>query len=101
MPEFNQPRKRIIQLIIFATFIVLLARLFVLQVISTKYVRMAEENAIYRKIIYPSRGIIFDRKRKAILNNSIMYDLIVTPNQVKNMDTSYFCELMDIDTAEF
>jgi penicillin-binding protein 2 len=101
MPEFNQPRKRIIQLIIVATFIILLARLFVLQVISTKYVRMAEENAIYRKIIYPSRGIIFDRKRKAILNNSIMYDLIVTPNQVKNIDTSYFCELMDIDTAEF
>lgn len=101
MPEFNQPRKRIIQLLIFATFLILLARLFVLQIFSTKYARMAEENAIYRKIVYPSRGIIFDRKHRAILNNSIMYDLIVTPNQVKNIDTGYFCELMEIDTAEF
>lgn len=101
MPEFNQPRKRVIQLIIFATFIILVARLFILQVISTKYGRMAEENAIYRKVVYPSRGIIFDRKHRAMLNNSIMYDLIVTPNQVKGIDTAYFCELMDIDTAEF
>ena len=26
---------------------------------------------------------------------------MVTPSQVKNIDTAYFCQLMDIDTAEF
>ena len=26
---------------------------------------------------------------------------MVTPSQVKNMDTTYFCQLMEIDTAEF
>ena len=27
--------------------------------------------------------------------------LMVTPSQVKNIDTAYFCQIMGIDTAEF
>ena len=46
-------------------------------------------------------GHYFERHLKAILNNTIMYDLMVTPSQVKNIDTNYFCQLMEIDTAEF
>ena len=30
-----------------------------------------------------------------------MYDLMVTPAEVKNFDTTSFCRLMEIDTAEF
>ncbi len=56
---------------------------------------------MFRKSVYPSRGIIYDRKGKAILNNTILYDLMVTPSLVKNIDTNYFCQLMEIDTAEF
>lgn len=59
------------------------------------------DNAVYPKIIYPERGIIYDRKGKAILNNSIMYDLMVTPAIAKNIDTVEFCEIMRIDTAEY
>ena len=59
------------------------------------------DNAVYPKIVYPERGIIYDRKGKAILNNTRIYDLMVTPAEVKNIDTLEFCRLMDIDTAEF
>src|SRR5690606_34824690 len=38
---------------------------------------------------------------RAILNNTIMYDLVVTPNEVKNIDTTEFCTLLQIDTASF
>ena len=38
---------------------------------------------------------------KAILNNTIMFDLMVTPAEVKNFDTLSFCRLMEMDTAEF
>jgi penicillin-binding protein 2 len=101
MPVFNQSRSRIIRLIFLATFVVIIAQLFYLQVISGKYRRLADENAIQKNIIYPSRGIIFDRNNKAILNNTLTYDLMVTPSQVKNLDTAFLCKLMDIDTAEF
>ena len=55
----------------------------------------------FRNAFIQNRGIIYDRHGKAILNNTIMYDLMVTPSQVRNIDTNYFCELLDIDTAEF
>jgi penicillin-binding protein 2 len=101
MPVFNQSRSRIIRLIFLATFAVIIAQLFHLQVISDKYTKMADENAIFTKRIYPSRGIIFDRKNKAILNNTLMFDLMVTPSEIKRIDTAYFCQLMEIDTTEF
>lgn len=59
------------------------------------------DNAVYPKVKYPDRGIIYDRNGKAILNNTIMYDLEVTPNQVKGVDTAYLCQLLEIDTVEF
>lgn len=101
MPVFNQSRSRIIRAIFLASFVVLIAQLFHLQVVSREYKRQADINAIFAKRIYPSRGIIFDRKNKAILNNILMYDLMVTPSEVKAIDTGYFCQLMEIDTAEF
>ncbi len=62
---------------------------------------MADENAILRKTIYPPRGLLFDRKKRAVLNNAITYDLMVTPALAKGIDTVFFCRLMEIDSAEF
>jgi penicillin-binding protein 2 len=101
MSVFNQSRSSIIRVIFAGMFLIIAAQLFHLQIISKKYKQQAQENALFRKSVYPTRGIIFDRKGKAILNNTILYDLMVTPSQVKNMDTSYFCQLLGIDTAEF
>ena len=101
MPVFNQSRSNIIRLIFGGLFLVITAQLFNLQIISNKYKRQAQENALFQKRIYPNRGIIFDRKGKAMLNNAILYDLMVTPSQVKNIDTAFFCQLLDIDSLEF
>jgi penicillin-binding protein 2 len=101
MSVFNQSRSNIIRLIFAGMFLIIAAQLFHLQIVSAKYKKQAQENALFRKSIYPTRGIIYDRKGKAILNNTILYDLMVTPAQVKNIDTAYFCQLLGIDTAEF
>src|SRR5580692_3083778 len=101
MPVFNQSRSNIIRLIFAGMFLIIAAQLFHLQIVSKKYKQQAEKNALFRKSVYPTRGIIYDRKGRAILNNTIFYDLMVTPSQVKNIDTAYFCQLLEIDTAEF
>jgi penicillin-binding protein 2 len=101
MSVFNQSRSNIIRLIFAGLFLIISVQLFHLQIISKKYKLQAQANALFRKSVYPTRGIIYDRKGKAILNNTIFYDLVVTPSQVKNIDTAYFCQLMNIDTAEF
>ncbi len=101
MSVFNQSRSYIIRLIFLLVFLVIIGQLFNLQVISGKYQQLAQDNAVFRKVIYPPRGIIYDRNGKAILRNTQMYDLMVTPSTVKRVDTAYLCRLLSIDTAEF
>jgi len=100
MSVFNQSRQTVIRLIFAATFLIIVVRLFMLQVVSGKYKTQALDNAVYRKVVYPDRGIIFDRNNKPILNNTIIYDLTVTPYEVKDIDTTLLCSLLSIDTAE-
>lgn len=101
MSVFNQSRSNIVRLIFLGIFFIIVIQLFNLQVISGNYRKLAMDNAVFRKVVYPNRGIIYDRKGKAILNNTIMYDLVVTPYAVKNIDTQSLCKLLEIDTAEF
>ena len=101
MSVFNQSRSGIIQIAFGFVFLVIIGQLVNLQVFSAKYKLAAENNAIYRKIIYPDRGIIYDRNGKSILENTIMYDLVVTPVEAKGVDTLSLCNLMEIDTVEF
>ena len=62
MSVFNQSRKNVIRLIFIAMFVVIIARLFSLQVVSSKYKLLAEDQGIFRKVVYPDRGIVFDAK---------------------------------------
>jgi penicillin-binding protein 2 len=101
MSVFNQSRSRVIRLIFFAAFLIIIAQLLNLQVFSGKYRGMAMDNAILKKVVYPPRGIVFDRQRNAIVNNTTAFDLMITPAQAKGIDTAFFCRLMEIDTAEF
>lgn len=101
MSVFNQSRKRVIQFIMLGTVLVIVARLFFLQVVETKYSKLADANAHLRKVIYPSRGIVYDRHGRAVMRNEALYDLMVTPINVKNIDTAYMCEVLEIDKKEF
>jgi penicillin-binding protein 2 len=101
MSVYNQNRGGIIQIIIGTIFILIVGQLISLQVVSNKYKLAADNNAIYRKIIYPDRGIIYDRKKRALLENTISYDLVVIPNEAKGVDTAALCAILQIDKEEY
>jgi len=102
MSVFNQSRSRVIRIIFLVAFIFIIAQLFYLQIIDGKHRQLAAmDNAVFAKVDYPERGIIFDRKGRAILNNTIIYDLMVTPSEIKGIDTLDFCNLIGIDIEEF
>lgn len=101
MSVFNQSRSRIIRLIFLVVFVVIIAQLFNLQLVESKYKQLAMDNAVFPKIVYPERGIIYDRKGKAILNNTIIYDLMVTPAEAVSTNKEDFCQLMEMDTTEY
>jgi penicillin-binding protein 2 len=83
--------------------LIIILRLFILQVVDKKYSVMANEQGRFRMVVYPNRGILFDRKGKAVLRNTVIYDLMVTPSKLYGMhlDTLSLCKILNIDTAEF
>jgi penicillin-binding protein 2 len=94
-------RKFVVQGIFIAIAVILLARLFYIQVVSDEYILSAENNVIRRLPIYPARGVILDRKEKILVQNEPVYDLMVIPREVKPFDTLKFCQLVGIDKAGF
>jgi len=101
MPAFNQSRQNFIRILFLVSFIVLILRLLFLQLGSNKYDLLALDNAVSKKIIYPDRGIIFDRKGKSILENTLTYDLMINPTQLKGMDTLGLCKILNISVDVF
>lgn len=95
----NQPR---VILGIFITVIfIFLVRLFYVQVIDDAYKLSATNNVLLYITEYPARGLVYDRNGKLIVYNEAVYDLMVTPRQVKNIDTLAFCNLIGITIDEF
>jgi len=76
-------------------------RLFYLQVIDNQYKLSAENIVLRYEKQYPARGNIYDRNGNLLVYNEALYDLMVIPGQVKNIDTAAFCELLQIDCSEF
>ncbi len=76
--------------------IILVVRLFFLQVLSPNYKMIAKDNVIKKLTIYPSRGLIVDRKGRIIVYNDAVYDILVQQNITKNLDTARLCELLNI-----
>ena len=101
MPAFNQSRKNVILLIFAGAFLIIISQLMNLQLFSSKYKIMADDQGKFRKVIYPDRGIVYDRNKKAILQNTSIYDLMVIPNKLKGVDTAGLCKILGIDTAQF
>jgi penicillin-binding protein 2 len=82
-------------------FLVIILQLANLQIFSSKYKIMADDQGKFRKVIYPDRGIVYDRHHKAILQNMTIYDLMLAPNKLKGVDTFALCKILQIDTAQF
>lgn len=102
MSVFNQSRSNVIRLIFVAAFGVLTLRLFFLQVLDKgTYGSTADNQAFFKKVVYPNRGLMLDRNGKSMVQNIPAFDLFITPADMKGMDTFTFCRLLNIDTATF
>jgi penicillin-binding protein 2 len=94
-------RRYVIAGIFIALVLVLLGRLFYIQVVDDRYFLYAQNNVMRRNIQYPARGPILDRSGKIMVQNEPIYDIMVIPKQVKPFDTIEFCKLLDIDKPGF
>lgn len=94
-------RKYIVQGIIVFAAIILVARLFYMQIVDTQYRLSATDNVLRKDIVYPARGIIVDRDNRILVQNQPVYDLMVIPKDIRPFDTLALCRLIGIDREGF
>ncbi len=80
--------------------LIIICKLFSIQILNDDYKMAAENNSLVYNTIYPTRGIIHDRNGKILVGNKMSYDLMVTPREVKEFDTLEFCRVLGV-TKEF
>ncbi len=71
-------------------------RLFHLQVLDKSYEQYALSNAQSVRVIYPARGLIYDRDGEIMVYNQAAYDIMVVPRQLESFDTTEFCRILGI-----
>ena len=89
-------RKYIVMGLIIVVSLILLIRLFIIQVAKDTYRLSAVNNVLRHVVQYPARGLIYDRNNRLIVFNQAAYDLMVVPAQTSVIDTVLFCELLNI-----
>ena len=94
-------RKNIIGGVAIAIVLLYLLRLFFLQLLSEDYKKNADSNAFRKDIIYPSRGLIYDRNGKLMVFNEPIYNIMVTMNDQIGIDTLDFCNTVGITREEY
>jgi len=99
--NISSGRNTVVILIFLTVGMIYLLRLFFLQVIDDSYKLSANNNVLRYVTDYPARGLIYDRHATLLVYNEPVYDLMIVPRQVRNMDTLEFCRLIDITPEEF
>lgn len=94
-------RKLLFPIIIIGITLIILSRLFYLQVIDDTYIKKSENNALKIVYEYPERGYVFDRNGTLLIANQPSYDIMVIPREIKNIDTLALCTLLDIPMEDF
>lgn len=94
-------RKYVLPSVIILTSLILIARIFYLQVVDETLKLKSENNAIKKVFDFPERGYIYDRNGMLLVANQPSYDIMVVPREIKEIDTLEFCNLLKITKADF
>jgi len=79
---------------------IIVLRLFYIQVVDSSYKISADNNVLRREVNYPARGVIYDRNGKLLVFNQAAYDVLIIPREVKPFDTLGFCSIVGVDKKE-
>ena len=94
-------RSFVVKAIFVVVGIIFVVRLSILQIFNPEYQELAKRQALRNITQYPARGLIYDRNGALLVYNEAVYDLMVVPRMVKDLDTNYFCEMLSITRGHF
>lgn len=94
-------RQYIIILIVLSVAFIYIIQLFYIQIADSSYKENADSNAFLKKVIYPSRGLLYDRNEQLYVSNQPVYDLMIIMREIQGFDTLSFCKMLNINQEEF
>lgn len=95
-------RRFVISGIAIGVVFVYIIRLFYLQVIDQSTKDQADNNALVKQTIYPSRGLIYDRNGELLVFNQPIYEITMVMREMgKDWDTTEFCRCLQINRDDF
>lgn len=95
--DYNlEKRKYVIGGFITLLVIIYIIRLFNLQIGEQKYKDSADSNAFLRRVIYPARGLMYDRNDRLVVFNQPAYDVMLIPRDCGEFDTAALCQVLNL-----
>ena len=81
--------------------VIIIARLAYIQIFSDNFKESSDNQTLQRIAIYPSRGVIYDRNGSILVGNRMLYDILVTPRELRNVkfDTLALAKALEIDPS--
>ncbi len=99
MRKFDN-RKYVMGAIIVILALVMLIKLFMIQMVDTRYKISAQNNSQRHVTEYPARGLIYDRHGTLMVYNQAAYDLMLIPREMKAFDTLELANVVGISVDE-
>ncbi len=96
-----QNRKYAVIAIFALLFLVVWIKLLNLQIVDDSLKLSSDNNSQRRVVVYPSRGLVYDRNGVLLVCNEAAYDLFLIPHNLEEFDTLSMCTDLDIDKEDF
>ena len=98
MVDQGYMRFRILRIIVIAVAVVILIRLFSMQIISDEYDEKATRNIVRVETEYPMRGEVLDRRGEYLVKSRVCYDVVVVYRELpkSGFDTLRLATILDI-----
>ncbi|MCC5941610.1 MAG: penicillin-binding protein 2 [Balneolaceae bacterium] len=103
MTAHNNPNKvktsiRVLQGIILVGFIVMIIRIFQLQILDYEtYSPISMQNSLRMEVLQPARGLILDRNGTILVENQPIYSITITPSKFQMDKLPLLSKILQID----
>ena len=89
---------RVLQLIIIAGVLVMLGRIFHLQILDYEtYSPLSMQNSLRMEIVNPARGLIYDRNGVILVDNQPIYTITITPSRFDMDKLELLSDILELE----
>lgn len=91
---------RTLQVLMVGLSVIILGRIFYLQVIEYEtYAELGEQNSVRQEYVDAARGLIYDRNNTLIVDNEPIYTITITPANFERENIPFLADLLNVSDS--